>query len=244
MCGRYLLTASMRKLGHSFGFEEFSDIRIVPRFNVAPSQTVPVVRNQVGDELEIIRRKDGAAARELVPARWGLIPSWAKDASIGYKTINARAEGIAGKPAFRDAYRRRRCIVPASGFYEWRKRGGPKQPHLIRRRDGEPIGFAGLWESWTDRATGEVVTSCTIVTTAPNELMAELHDRMPVILDPVDYDAWLDPTDPRGSELLRACPAEWLEAVPVSARVNSPRNDDPGIVEPEGEPLPRQAALL
>ena len=238
MCGRYLLTASMRKLGLSFGFEEFSDIRIVPRFNVAPSQRVPIVRNQVGDELQIIRRQDGTATRELVPAKWGLIPGWAKDTSIGYKTINARAEGIAGKPAFRAAFRARRCIVPASAFYEWQHRGkGAKQPYMIRRVDQEPFGFAGLWEIWTDRGTGEVVTSCTIVTTEPNDLMAELHNRMPVILDPADHDAWLDPQDPRGPELLRPCPADWLEAVPVSTRVNSPRNDDPGIIEPEGEPM-------
>jgi putative SOS response-associated peptidase YedK len=155
--------------------------------------------------------------------------------------INARAETVAEKPAFRA----RRCVVPASGFYEWRRRGkGPKQPYLIRRRDGQPMGFAGLWETWTDPATGEIVTTCTIVTCAPNELMAELHDRMPVVLDPADYGAWLDPADPRGADLLRPCPAEWLEAVPVSTRVNSPANDYESVIQPEGEALRAQGTLL
>lgn len=248
MCGRYLLHANPALLARAFGFDEFSetprDLR--PRFNVAPTQRVPIVRNRAaGQELTIIRRADGSAERELVPAKWGLIPAWAKEASIGNRMINARAEGIESKPSFRAAFRARRCIVPASGFYEWQKRGtGPKTPHLIRRRDGEPMGFAGLWETWQDRETGEEITSCTIVTCAPNELMAELHNRMPVILDPADYDAWLDPRDPRGSELLRPCPAEWLEAVPVSTRVNSPRNDDETIIQPEGEPLAAQHELL
>jgi putative SOS response-associated peptidase YedK len=128
--------------------------------------------------------------------------------------------------------------VPASGFYEWRRQGkGTKQPFLIRRKDGQPMGFAGLWETWTDRTTGEVVTTCVIVTCSPNELLAELHDRMPVVLDPKDYDAWLDSGDVRGAALLRPCPAEWLEAVPVSTRVNSPAYGDEALVEPEGEEL-------
>jgi putative SOS response-associated peptidase YedK len=152
---------------------------------------------------------------------------------------------VADKPAFRSAFRARRCIVPASGFYEWRRQGrGPKQPYLIRCREREPIGFAGLWESWEDRGTGEVVETCTIITCAPNELMAELHDRMPVILDPADYERWLDPSVPGAEELLRPCPAEWLEAMPVSTRVNSPANDDESIIQPEGKPLDAQPALL
>jgi putative SOS response-associated peptidase YedK len=121
---------------------------------------------------------------------------------------------------------------------------GPKQPYLIRRREREAIGFAGLWESWEDRGTGEVVETCTIITCAPNALMAELHDRMPVILDPAEYNRWLDSSVPAAEELLRPCPAEWLEAVPVSTRVNSPRNDDKSIIQPEGEPLAAQRALL
>jgi putative SOS response-associated peptidase YedK len=159
--------------------------------------------------------------------------------------INSRAETVAEKPAFRAAFKARRCIVPASGFYEWKRQGrGPKQPYLIQRRDGRPMGFAGLWEEWRDRDTGEVVTTCAIVTCAPNELTAELHDRMPVILDPGDYGAWLDPGAPRRAGLLRPCPAEWLEAVPVSTRVNSPANDDESVIQPEGEALRAQGTLL
>jgi putative SOS response-associated peptidase YedK len=155
--------------------------------------------------------------------------------------INARAETVAERPAFRAAFRSRRCAVPASGFHEWRRRANrPKRPFLIQRRDGRPMGLAGLWEAWTDPATGEAVTTCAIVTCPANELMAELHDRMPVILAPKDHDVWLDPADPRGAELLRSCPAEWLEAVPVSTRVNNPRNDDESAIQPKGGALRAQ----
>jgi putative SOS response-associated peptidase YedK len=121
---------------------------------------------------------------------------------------------------------------------------GPKQPFLVRRRNGQPMGFAGLWEEWQGRETGEVVASCAIVTCAPNELMAELHDRTPLVLDPADYETWLEPSDPRGAALLRPCPAEWLEAVPVPTAVNCPRNDDPSVIQPEGEALAVQPGLL
>jgi len=250
MCGRYLLRADRQIIERAFGIrwtDEWSETpRQIPlRFNIAPSQSVAIVRNRPGRELTIIRRADGSAERELVSVRWGLIPAWAKDPSIGNRMINARAEGVSDKPSFRAAFRSRRCIVPASGFYEWQRQGrGPKQPYLIQRKDGEPIGFAGLWERWHDRVSGEVVETCTIITCAPNELMAELHDRMPVILDPADYDRWLDPEAPGAEELLRPCPAEWLEAVPVSTRVNSPANDDESILQSEGEPLKVQGALL
>jgi putative SOS response-associated peptidase YedK len=247
MCGRYLLRADARSLERAFGVTELSETPrdLAPRFNIAPTQAVPIVRNKPGRDLTIVRRTDGAAERELVSVRWGLVPAWAKDPAIGNRMINARAEGISEKPAFRAAFRSRRCIVPASGFYEWRRQGrGPKRPHLIRRKDGEPIGFAGLWETWRDPSTGDEVTTCTIITREPNELVAELHDRMPVILDPKDYDRWLDPKAPGAEELLRPCPSEWLEAVPVSTRVNSPANDDESVLRPEGEPLRAQGTLL
>src|SRR4051794_23249092 len=158
--------------------------------------------------------------------------------------INARAESVAEKPAFRAAFRSRRCIVPASGFYEWQRRGrGSARPFLIRREDGEPMGFAGLWEGWRDPASGETVESCTVITCEPNELVAELHDRMPVTLDPTDYDRWLDPKAVGAEELRRPCPAERLEAIPVSTRVNDPANDDESVLEPEGAPLAAQGAL-
>jgi putative SOS response-associated peptidase YedK len=238
MCGRYLLDADVRRLERSFGPELSQKPRDLPlRFNIAPTQPVPIVR------------RDGAGGRELVTVRRGLIPAWAEEASIGGRLINARAEGIADKPSFRAAFRGRRCVVPASGFYEWQRWAtGPKRPHLIRRRDWEPIGSAGLWESWRDPATGEAVESCVIVTCEPNELMAGLHDRMPVILAPDDYGTRLEAPPPAAAGLLRPCPAGWLEAVPVSTRVNNPANDDEGLIRPLGEPAtgpaPAQGALL
>src|SRR3954451_19492613 len=248
MCGRYLLHADRQLIERAFGIRWTDEWPETPRdlplrFNIAPSQSVAIVRNRPGRELTIIRRTDGSAGRELVSVRWGLIPAWAKDRSIGNRMINARAEGVSDKPSFRAAFRSRRCIVPASGFYEWQRQGrGPKQPYLIQRKDGAPLGFAGLWERWHDRASSEAVETCTIITCAPNELLAELHDRMPVILDPEDYDRWLDPQAPGAEKLLRPCPAEWLEAVPVPTRVNSPANDDESILQSEGEPLKVQGA--
>jgi putative SOS response-associated peptidase YedK len=163
MCGRYLLPAGPRLNERAFE-AEFSQIplELVPRWNITPTQIVPIVGNRPGRELKIVCQSEGRG-RELVTVRWGLIPAWAKDPAIGNRMINAGAEGVADKPAFRSAFRTRHCIVPASG--EWQRQGrGPKQPYLIRRRDGEPIGFAGLWESWEDQATGEVVETCTIIT--------------------------------------------------------------------------------
>lgn len=247
MCGRYVLRIPLELLRRAFGVDG-SDLfagrlDLEPRFNIAPTQSVPIVRGAGGRTVEILRAGEGG--RELVMARWGLVPAWAKEASIGSRMINARAEGIADKPAFRAAFRSRRCVVPASGFYEWQRReSGRKQPYLIRRADGAPIGFAGLWEAWRDPATGEQLTTCAIVTCPPNEVMAELHDRMPVILDPADYAAWLEAPAPAAADLLRPCPAEWLEAVPVSTRVNSPANDDAGLIEPVDDAAPSQGALL
>jgi putative SOS response-associated peptidase YedK len=246
MCGRYLLHAPPELLERAFGVEFSQTARDLggPRFNIAPTQRVPIVRNRSGRDLTILRQGAATGERELVPAKWGLIPAWAKDPAIGNRMINARAEGVADKPAFRAAFKARRCIVPATGFYEWQRRAtGGKQPFLIRRRDGVPLGLAGLWEAWTDRETGEEVTTCTIVTCEPNAVMAKLHNRMPVILDPAEYDAWLDPAR-GGTELLRPCPDAWLEAVPVSTRVNSPRNDDATIIQPESEALAAQATLI
>lgn len=219
MCGRYLLHAPLEKLQRAFGFAERPNLRA--RYNIAPSQ-----------EIAIVRKSAYGGARELAMVRWGLIPFWSKDPKIAYRCINARAEGIAGKPAFREAFRRRRCLVLADGFFEWAKLDGGKgkQPILIRPRSGEPMAFAGLWERWNG-AEGEV-QSATIVTGAPNGLVSPIHDRMPVILDPADYDRWLDPSLPDAEALLHPCPAELLEAVPVSKRVNAPANDDERLIEP------------
>lgn len=195
-----------------------------PRYNIAPTQQVPVVR--VAPD---------SGEREMTLLRWGLIPSWAKDASIGNRLINARAETVASKPAFRAAFKRRRCLVPADGYYEWQKVGSKKQPYLIQRQDGAPFAFAGLWESWhADRP--DAVETFTIITTDANEATTAIHDRMPVILDEEDYAMWLDP-EFEGREalesLLRPYPGEALQLTPVSTYVNNPRHEDPRCIEPE-----------
>jgi putative SOS response-associated peptidase YedK len=188
-----------------------------PRFNIAPTQPVAGVRR-------------GSSGREAALLHWGLIPSWSKDPAIGSRMINARAETLSSKPSFR----KRRCLILADGFYEWQKTGGrSKQPYLIRLRDSRPFAFAGLWESWSGGDT--VVESCTIITTEPNALLAEIHDRMPVILHEQDYDRWLDPAIQDGGELeslLVAYPAEQMAYDPVSTLVNNPRNDAPACAEP------------
>ena len=217
MCGRFLLYSPVDLLQRAFGFSELPNLQ--PRYNVAPTQAVP-----------IIRRKEGGG-RELTMVRWGLVPFWAKDLKIGSQLINARAETVTSKPAFRAAFAKRRCLVPADGFYEWQKREGSKlkQPMLIRRRDGAPFAFAGLWESWRG-PDGEVQT-CTIVTTEANAVLSPIHNRMPVVLEPGAYDRWLDPEQP-SAELLLPCPDEWLEAFPVSTQVNNVRNDAAELIEP------------
>jgi putative SOS response-associated peptidase YedK len=225
MCGRYMLTTPVDALRQLFLFTERPNL--APRYNIAPTQDVPVVR----------RTRDGAG-RQLIMARWGLVPYWANDPKIGNRLINARAESVARTPAFREAYGRRRCLVPADGFFEWHKAGKTRQPFLARRRDQVPFAFAGLWERWPQPG-GAVLRSCTIITCPANAAIVPLHDRMPVILAPDDFGRWLDPAA-GGGELLRPCPPEWLELVAVSARVNSPQNDDPECIAP----LAVQADLL
>jgi putative SOS response-associated peptidase YedK len=198
--------------------ETASPLNVPVRYNVAPTQDVPAVRPAK------------AGGRELAMLRWGLIPAWAKDEDIGARLINARGETAAELPSFRAAFRRRRCLVAADGFYEWRKAGkGPKQPFLVELADGRPFAFAGLWERWDKAPDGRPLETCTIITTRANELLAPIHDRMPVILPPADYDAWLD-VEGTGVEaakaLLRPYPAAAMAAHPVSPRVNNARNDD------------------
>lgn len=169
---------------------------------------------------------------ELV--QWGLVPSWAKDPKIGNRLINARAESVADKPAFRAAFRRRRCLVPADGYYEWQKRPGGKLPFLIHLPHDRPFAFAGLWEAWRPPGSDESLYTCTVITTDANERTRPIHDRMPVILNPEHYNLWLDPKLQDASKLqplLRPLESSELHADPVSTRVNSPRNDDPGCVE-------------
>jgi putative SOS response-associated peptidase YedK len=226
VCGRYTLRTSGKGLAKAFGLA--NEPSLSPRYNIAPTQPVPIIR--------VLRTNPETNERELLPFRWGLIPSWADDPAIGNRLINARAETVATKPSFRAALKKRRCLIPADGFYEWKKEGANKQPLHICRKDGQPFAFAGIWEEW--EREGEIIESCAIITTEANELMAAFHDRMPVILDPRDYDLWLDPdvTDPKLLEpLLRPFPSEELVVYPVNKVVNNPKNEDPRCVEPAGE---------
>jgi putative SOS response-associated peptidase YedK len=214
MCGRFTQAADGETIFKVFELPEPPELP--PRYNIAPTQDVAAVRAVDG-------------GRRLATLHWGLIPSWAKERAIGARMINARAETLAEKPAFRAAFRARRCLIVADGFYEWQKVGGRKQPHFIRLRDGQPFGFAGLWERWHGDGE-EAVESCTIVTTEANELLAPIHDRMPVIVDPQQFALWLDPsvTDTnRVAELLRPYASEAMEAYPISLLVNNPANDAP-----------------
>ena len=220
MCGRYTLFKLEDLLRH-FPFVKSMPEEATPRYNIAPTQPILTIPNNHADRLEFFH--------------WGLIPSWAKDASIGNRMINARAETLAEKPAFRNALRRRRCIVPADGFYEWRKEpdGKRKTPMLVRMKGGEPFAFAGLWEVWHN-PDGATIPSCTLITTTPNTLMESIHDRMPVILRKSDYARWLDPVERTPDELgdlLAPYPPDVMEARPVSTTVNSPRNESPACIE-------------
>ncbi len=223
MCGRFALYSDPFTLARRF--EADAPPELSPRYNVAPSQNIHIVR-------------DEGEKRHFALARWGLIPHWAKDIKIGYSTINARAETVASKPAFRSAFRHRRCLIPADGFYEWQTIPGSKvkQPWFIALRDREPMAFAGLWERWQS-PEGEELESCSIIVTEANEIMRPIHDRMPVILAPGDWDAWLEPDakDAGGLQgLLKPYSAEGMAAWPVTTKVNSPRNDSLECMEALG----------
>lgn len=218
MCGRFTITASAVALKETFPLFDLPDY--VPRYNVAPTQKVPA----------IVQRGDGPQATFL---RWGLVPHWADDPKVGYRMINARAETVASKPAFRSPFRKHRCLVLADGYYEWQKREEGKQPYLICRRDRRPFAFAGLWDHWEKGETP--IDSCTLITTNANEFTGTIHDRMPVILDPRDQELWLD-SEVQDAERLQAllvpCADDLLTAYPVSTQVNNPRNDKPVCVQP------------
>ena len=218
MCGRFTQRQPAPVIAQEFQVDEVPSVEA--RYNIAPTQTV----------LSIHQGADGREAKLL---KWGLIPSWAKDPSIGAKLINARSETVAEKPSFREAFKKRRCLVPADGFYEWQRTGDRKQPYFFRMRDDRLFGFAGLWERWKDEE-GKVVETCSILTTEANELLQPIHDRMPVILHAEDYDLWLD-EDARKqnlrTELLRPFPASAMVAYPVGALVNNPRSQGAGLIE-------------
>lgn len=218
MCGRFAQRLPARKVAKQFKVEEVPPL--AERYNVAQAQAVLTVREASG-------------GREATILKWGLVPRWAKDPGIGNKLINARSETVTEKPSFREAFARRRCLVPLDGSYEWARRGDRKRPFYFHMRDGEPFAIAGLWERW--EGEGEPLETCTLLTTEANELLAPYHDRMPVILMPGDYEAWLDP-DVRDSreltKLLRPYAHAEMRTYAVSALVNSPSNDDPRCVEP------------
>ncbi len=222
MCGRFTLIR-LEDFLHDLPWIGPPESPLPMRYNIAPSQPIAAVLNREKPRVEFVH--------------WGLIPHWAKDPAIGNRMINARAEGLAEKPAFRTAIRRRRCIVPASGFYEWRKEsGGSKTPLYIQLKSHKPLAFAGLWDVWHDPAGGgSEISSCTIITTTPNALMKTIHDRMPAILKPQDYRAWLAPEEKIPAELqqlLVQYPAEEMEMMEVGKSVNNTRNLGPECLEP------------
>lgn len=219
MCGRFALFASSDEVAKRLHLPESSLFE--SRYNIAPTQPVAAVRAT-------------AKGHELASFRWGLIPSWAGEPAIGNKLLNARCETVADKPSFRSAFRQRRCLIPASGFYEWQKQGaGRKQPYFIRPRDGGLFAFAGLWERWHD-PHGETIETCTILTTEANELMRPLHERMPVIIEPASDGVWLDPHS--SADALRALfvpfASDRIEAIPVGAWVSNPKHEGTRCLEP------------
>ena len=222
MCGRFAFYSPHEAVGLVFGVPDPPDV--APRWNIAPTQYVAAVRESGGP-------------RALAMLHWGLVPAWAKERAIGARMINARAETLAGKPSFRSAFQRRRCLVPADGWYEWQRAGAVKQPWYMSFDDGRPFGMAGLWERWRDPVSGEPLESCCIVTTTPSAAVAHVHDRMPVIVPPAAYSEWLDPRNAdtaRLARLLGACELPGLAARPVSRRVNDARNQGADLVEPVG----------
>ena len=219
MCGRFTRKSPTKKLAEKFGVAETP--LLGESYNIAPGQAVMGIREAEGE-------------REATLFKWGLVPRWANDPAIGNKLKNARSETVTEKPSFREAFVRRRCLIPADGFYEWSRRGGKKLPYYFYMRDGEPFAIAGLWERW--EGGDEPLETCTVLTTEANELLAPYHDRMPVILKPKDYDLWLD-ADVRRAELLkpllRPYPHEKMSTYAVSPLVNSPSNDNPRCIEPQ-----------
>lgn len=216
MCGRYRLSRRKQLVEQYFDTES-DEPEWTPRYNIAPYQPVPVIRQNPKEP-----------RRELSLMRWGLIPSWAKDASVAARMINARSETARMKPAFRDPLTNRRCLIPADGFYEWVRTGRVKQPYCFEVNDGELFAFAGIWDRWTDPNRNSVETF-SILTTSPNAVTSAVHDRMPVILDPDSYDVWLDPgmrDVTTASELLKPYAAQLMRCYPISTRINHVANDD------------------
>jgi putative SOS response-associated peptidase YedK len=226
MCGRFTLIAEPDKVKEIFDISDTSNCQWEARYNIAPTQTIATVLCH-GESKE----------RECRSLRWGLIPSWSKDSKMAARTINARAETLAQKPSFRSAFKRRRCLILADGFYEWKKTETKKQPYYFQLKDKQPFAFAGLWEQWQS-PEDEKITSCTIVTTEANELLQQIHNRMPVILSSSDYEKWLDPQLHQTEllkELLHPFEAEKMMMTAVSTKVNNPLHTSPECIKPERE---------
>jgi len=222
MCGRFTLTVDAHQIREAFPWISVPE-NVQPRYNIAPSQPIAVVPNDRNNELDYFV--------------WGLVPSWAKDPNIGNRMINARGETVEEKPSFRAAFRRRRCLILADGFYEWKKEEGQKAktPFYIRMKNNKPFAFAGLWENW-HAPDGSHILSCTIITTQPNELLQEIHNRMPIILPEREYKNWLQPDEALVTELkplLIPYPSEEMTAYPVSRLVNNPANESPSCIQPQ-----------
>ena len=216
MCGRFALTDAPEEVAALFGYLDAEPFP--PRYNIAPTQPIAIVREE-------------HHARRFALARWGLVPSWVEDPKRFSLLINARTEGILDKPAFGAAMKYRRCLVPASGFYEWRRQGKSKQPFWVKPERGGVIAFAGLWETWSDREGGEIDSAC-IVTTSANATVAPIHARMPVVIAPENFDLWLTAEADEANTLLKPAPDDLFKAIPVSDRVNKADADDPGLIEP------------
>lgn len=217
MCGRYVLKQTPAKLKEYFSLDEVADF--APHYNIPPGTDIPVIRQS----------PEGKRVLHLL--RWGLVPHWAKDPSIGNKLNNARGETVAEKPSFRDAFKRRRCIIPADGFYEWKTEGRVKQPYYVSLKSGEPLAMGGLWESWRG-PDGEILRTACIITTGPNEVMTPIHDRMPVILRQEDWQAWLNAPEDEVQGMVRPYDAEPMQAWPVSRRVSKTVDDNADLIEP------------
>jgi putative SOS response-associated peptidase YedK len=219
MCGRYRRTTSEEEIARQYHFPIPPQLDLPISYNIAPTENVLA-----------IRRNPETGERTLDALRWGLIPNWAKDEKIAYKTINARVETVDTAPSYREAFKKRRCLIPADGFYEWRKVLGGKIPYHVQMKDNRPFVFAGLWEGWKPHGAEDWIRTYTIITGEPNELVREIHTRMPVILPEDKLDAWL--SGEAGKEILVPYPADEMTVWPTSPRVNTPKDDDPGILEP------------
>ena len=224
MCGRFTLHTRAEQIGEAFHLAGVPARELSPRYNIVPAQDIAIIRS-------------AERGREMVMARWGLIPGWSKESKSKYATINARIESVAEKPTYRTPFRRQRCLIPADGFYEWKQDAGNKIPHHIRMKDGKVFAFAGLWDHWEGEGESEQIESCTIIVMPANAVMKPIHERMPAIIAAKDYDAWLDPGVTNKQEIMQyldSAPSSDLTAYPVSTRVNSAKNNDARCIEPAG----------